>query len=113
MTPDDRRDPIAACLLGLVADGRSCTFQDVARAFHAARAAPGSAPPGGPDGWRGYLTAARQQAIHLARAGEVEIIRKGAVVDPGAFRGLVRVRKAGGVSSESLMELPGGENGED
>jgi len=85
------QDPIAACILDLVAAGRSVSFQEVAQAFHAARRSPTSAP----DGWRAYMTAVRQQAIHLARHGEVEITREGKPVDPENFRGVVRLRRAG------------------
>ena len=45
-----------------------------------------------PDLWRRYLNAVRQQAIHLARAGRIEILRKGKPVDPNDFKGVYRLR---------------------
>lgn len=61
---------------------------DVARAFAAARAKPGD----GPQAWRRYMNAVKQQMVHLARAGRIEIIRKGQLVDPNDFKGVVRLR---------------------
>ena len=46
-----------------------------------------------PDGWHKYMTAVRQQAIHLARKGRLQITRKGEPVDPNNFKGVVRLRK--------------------
>jgi hypothetical protein len=39
------------------------------------------------------MTAVRQQAIHLARNGRLQITRKGEPVDPNKFKGVVRLRK--------------------
>jgi hypothetical protein len=39
-------------------------------------------PNDGPQLWRRYMNAARQQTLHLARTGKIEIVRKGKVVDP-------------------------------
>jgi hypothetical protein len=39
------------------------------------------------------MTAVRQQAMHLACNGRLEITRKGESVDPNKFKGLVRPRK--------------------
>lgn len=45
------------------------------------------------DAWRRYLNPVKQQMVHLARQGRVQIVRKkNDVVDPDDFRGLVRVR---------------------
>ncbi len=63
--------------------------QDIAKAFFAAR----QKPTDPADGWRKYLNPVKQQCVALARAGRVEIVRKkGEVVDPNDFRGLVKVR---------------------
>ena len=45
-----------------------------------------------PDLWRRYLNAVRQQSIHLARAGRIEILRKGKPADPNNFKGVYRLR---------------------
>jgi hypothetical protein len=42
----------------------------------------------------------KQQMLHLARAGQIEITRKGVVVDPEDFRGVVRMRLAGAKSQD-------------
>jgi hypothetical protein len=84
-------DPIAIAILDALADGSSLQFKDIAmRIFEARRKAKDR-----PDGWRRYLTSVRQQAIHLARQGRVEIMRKGEVADPEDFKGIVRVRLTG------------------
>jgi hypothetical protein len=44
------------------------------------------------DGWHRYMNPVKQQMVSLARAGVVEIVRKGEAVDPNDFRGLVRIR---------------------
>lgn len=44
--------------------------------------------------WRTKLTAVRRAAIHLAQAGQVEILRKGKPVDPMAAKGVIRLRVA-------------------
>ena len=46
----------------------------------------------GPELWRRYMNAVRQQATHLARQGRLEILRKGQPVDPKNFKGVVRLR---------------------
>ena len=40
------------------------------------------------------MTAVKQQSVHLARKGRVDIVRKGQVADPDDFKGIVRVRRA-------------------
>jgi hypothetical protein len=47
----------------------------------------------GGENWRDLMDDARDGARELARAGEVEITQRGAVVDPDAhWRGPVRIR---------------------
>ena len=49
----------------------------------------------GGQSWRDLMEPAREAARALARAGEVEITQRGAVLDPeGAFRGPIRIRSA-------------------
>lgn len=88
MTSDDL---VAEAILSLLAErqpGRSVSPEDVARAVAAGRARP-SDPP---DLWRRYLSAVRQQSLHLARAGRLVILRKGKPVDPvKPVKGVIRL----------------------
>jgi hypothetical protein len=47
------------------------------------------------DDWRPLLGPVRQAAIRLAKAGRIEILRKGKPVDPADVRGVIRLRLAG------------------
>jgi hypothetical protein len=49
---------------------------------------------GDPDGWRSLMEEARRAARRLAHASEVEILQGSRVVDPGDFRGPIRIRRA-------------------
>ncbi|MGB1360919.1 MAG: DUF3253 domain-containing protein [Alphaproteobacteria bacterium] len=42
--------------------------------------------------WRKYFNAVKQQAIFLARNDVIELTRRGEVVDPDNFKGLIRLR---------------------
>ncbi len=88
-------DPVARAILELletVPPGRSISPVAAARAFALTRARPGDPP----DAWRRYLPAVRQQALHLARARRIAILRKGKPVDPYApFKGVVRLARVG------------------
>ena len=45
--------------------------------------------------WRGHLHAVKQAALRLARAGQIDILRKGRrVEDLDAVRGVIRLRMA-------------------
>lgn len=93
-TDDDapKGDPIAHLIIALCHQHGSTSPQDVAKSFFAEhRKAKDPA-----DGWRRYMNPVKQQMIHLARNGQVEITRKGEAVDPDDFRGLVRIRLATG-----------------
>jgi hypothetical protein len=47
----------------------------------------------GGDQWRDLMEQARDIARELARAGDVEIMQRGEVIDPGAeWRGPIRIR---------------------
>lgn len=87
----ERLDPVAREILSLLeaaGPGKSISPIDVARSVAAGRAKP-SDPP---DLWRRYLPAARQQALHLARAGRIAILRKGKPVDPHEpVKGVIRL----------------------
>ncbi len=90
-----RDDPVARAILELletVPPGRSISPVAAARAFALTRARPGDPP----DAWRRYLPAVRQQALHLARARRIAILRKGKPVDPHApVKGVVRLVRVG------------------
>ncbi|PKU22209.1 DUF3253 domain-containing protein [Telmatospirillum siberiense] len=88
----DTEDPIRLFLLTALTDETSKGLQELARTFHATRAKP-SDPP---DAWRRYLTAVRQQALSLARSGELEFLRKGKPVAPDDVKGVVRIRRKSG-----------------
>jgi hypothetical protein len=81
-------DPVVIAILDCLTEGKTPTFQDVARAIAKQRAK----PKDGPNLWRRYMNAVKQQAVHLAKNGRIEIVRKGEVVDPKDFKGIVRMR---------------------
>ena len=86
-----RLDPVAQSLLDALAaakPGGTVTPEAVARDIGAARARPSDRP----NAWQRYLPAVKQQALHLARQGRIEIVRKGKVVDLADFKGVVRYR---------------------
>ena len=89
---NEKLDPVAGSILDLLAacaPGKTISPSDAARAYYEARRKP-SDPA---DGWRGYLNAANQQALHLARAGRIEILRRGEPQDPHKpIKGLLRLR---------------------
>lgn len=73
------------------ASGRAGSISptDAARAVAAALL-----PDGGPDAWHRYLSPIRRAADALARAGRIEILRKGKPVDPAGVKGVIRLRIA-------------------
>lgn len=83
-----QNDPIADSILLLLRDSKPLTFQAAAQRIAEDRRKPKDPP----DLWKRYLTAVRQQAIHLARQGRVELIHRGELVDPGDFKGLIHMR---------------------
>jgi hypothetical protein len=84
-------DPIVDVILELVHErgaGKSICPSDAARCFAERRARPGDPP----DLWRKYLPAARQQALALARAGRIVILRRGKPQDPNKpIKGVIRL----------------------
>ena len=69
--------------------GRSICPSEVARAL-----------AGGEDGpWRPFMGPVWRAAVELARAGRIEILRKGKPVPPEAMRGVVRLRAAAGAGA--------------
>ncbi|MDH5187598.1 MAG: DUF3253 domain-containing protein [Rhodospirillaceae bacterium] len=88
--PETKDDPIAMVILQTLAGSKTLTFKDIAMTLAEKK----RRPKDGPELWRRYINAVKQQAVHLARKGRVEIIRKGEVADPDNFKGIVRVRLA-------------------
>jgi hypothetical protein len=84
----DDKDPIRQFLRSALADGESHSAQELAQAFQAGRAK-ASDPP---DAWRRYLQAFKQQAMSLAKQGEVEFLRKGKPIPCEEVKGIVRIR---------------------
>jgi len=87
-TKETKDDPVAAFIIGALAGGKTMSFKDVAMALAEKK----RRPKDGPELWRRYINAIKQQAVHLARKGRLEIIRKGEVADPDDFKGIVRIR---------------------
>ena len=87
----ETQDPIRLFLLAALADGKSKAPQELARAFQATRAK-ASDPP---EAWRRYLLPVNQQALSLARAGQIEFLRKGKPIEPDDVKGVVRIRLSG------------------
>ena len=81
-------DPAEQAILNLLAargpDKSICPTE-------AARALAGN-PPG--DQWRGSLSPIRLAAQRLAKAGRIEILRKGKPIAPEAEHGVIRLRLA-------------------
>ncbi len=78
-------DPLAAAILAAAAGGPVAP-DTVARAFFEQRRRPADPP----DAWRRYLAPVKQQALALARAGRLHILRKGVVVPPEDAKGLIK-----------------------
>lgn len=90
----NKLDPVAQAILDQLAAigrGESLDPVDVAKTYAESRRKPTDRP----DLWRRYLTAVKQQSVNLARAGKIEILRKGEPVDPNHFKGLVKLRLMG------------------
>jgi hypothetical protein len=90
-TPN-KTDPVAVMMLELLAaakPGSSLSPEDMARAVAEARHKPNDPL----DLWRRYMSAVKQQAIHLARTGSIQVLRKGQPVeDPARVKGVIRYR---------------------
>ncbi|MDH3335687.1 MAG: DUF3253 domain-containing protein [Rhodospirillaceae bacterium] len=87
-TKETRDDPVAEFIIGALSGGKTMSFKDIAMALAEKK----RRPKDGPELWRRYINAIKQQAVHLARNGRLEIVRKGEVADPDDFKGIVRIR---------------------
>ncbi|NVK19528.1 MAG: DUF3253 domain-containing protein [Methylocystaceae bacterium] len=81
-------DPIASSILDTLADGSSLTVEQMAKVIAEQR----KRPKDGPQLWRKYMQAVKQQAMHLGKTGKIEIVHKGEVVEPDNFKGRVHLR---------------------
>ncbi len=92
---DEKLDPVAETLLALVAargPGKSICPTEAAQAF----AEPRRKKSDPKDVWRRYLPAVRQQALHLARQGRIDILRRGQRQDPDRpIKGVIRLTLPG------------------
>lgn len=88
----EREDPLVEHILAAAAAGDHPTPAAIARGFAEGRVK----PKDGPDAWRKYLNPVKQQVLHLARQGRIELLRHGQPVDPDRARGVVHVRLPGG-----------------
>ncbi|MEQ8247039.1 MAG: DUF3253 domain-containing protein [Alphaproteobacteria bacterium] len=88
---EEARDPAAEAILDLIANNPGGVRpEQVAQAL----AERYRKPKDGPNLWRKYLHAVRQEALHLARDGDIAILRKGKPVDPHKpIKGLIRLAK--------------------
>jgi len=86
--PTQDRDPAAQAILDLTATApRGVKPEQVAQAM----AERYRKPKDGSSLWRKYMHAVRQEALHLARDGDIVILRKGKPADPHKpIKGLVR-----------------------
>ena len=93
---DPALDPVAEAILQALAasDKPALSAESVCQDIQKSRARPGD----GPQAWRKYMRAVKQQALHLARNGRIEIVRKGKPVDPDDFKGVWRMRLPGGLT---------------
>ncbi len=85
-------DPIAEKILELLAAAEadsSISPQEAAQAIAESRRRKSDLP----DAWRRYLPAVKQQALYLARAGKLIVLRKGKPVDAQSAKGVIRYRR--------------------
>jgi len=88
---EETRDPAAVAILDLIANSPGAVRPEQVAQVLAERY---RKPKDGPNLWRKYLHAVRQEALHLARDGDIAILRKGKPVDPHKpIKGLIRLAK--------------------
>ncbi len=77
---DTELEAVILSLLGQRARGSSICSSEAARAVFSA------------DSWRADMEATRQAARRLVAAGKIDMLQRGAVVDPSSAKGPVRLR---------------------
>lgn len=92
MDDKPKDDALVRCILDMAGSDKPVTPQEIAIAFSKDRVGPKDPP----DAWRRWLNPVKQQVLHLARTGRLEIVRNGQIVDPDEVRGMVRVRLPAG-----------------
>ncbi len=117
-------DPVALAILTHVETveaenpGKLISPEAIARAIaerKAKRDAQGRVPP---DAWRRYFRAVKDQALHLARRGQITVTRKGKPVAAADLKGLsgvwrLRVRRDGDPALDSVPGVAGGATAHD
>lgn len=81
-------DPLAHLILRLAATPEGVTPTDVAKAHFAAHRKPKDPE----DAWRRYMKPVKQQMLALARAGRIDLLRKGVPVPLEEAKGIIRMR---------------------
>src|SRR3546814_14840938 len=99
MEEQAKDDALVRCILEMAASPKPVSPQEIAMALSQGRL--GRKDP--PDGWKRWLNPVKQQLLHLARNGRLEILRNGEVVEPGAARGMVRVGQIGKASTREVV----------
>jgi len=91
MTEENEKfiDPVAQFILETLEERVSATPIEIARALGEQRRRPIEKKA---DAWRRFLNPVKQQMVFLARTGKIEITRKGQLLDPEDFRGVVKLR---------------------
>jgi hypothetical protein len=97
MTNTDPAEQAILQLLAAQGPEKSISPSDAARAL-------AGNPPG--DAWRGSLAPIRRASMRLARAGQIQILRKGKPVAPEDAHGVVRLRLASGADVFDMKATP-------
>jgi hypothetical protein len=97
MTNSDPAEQAILRLLAAQGPEKSISPSDAARAL-------AGYPPG--DAWRRSLAPIRLASLRLARAGQIQILRKGKPVAPADAHGVVRLRLAAGANGIDMKAAP-------
>ncbi len=92
-TAEKAIDPVAEAILAYLQKSpptKPVSPEQVAKEIAGSKTKPGVKPS--PTLWRRYFQSVKDQARHLARAGQIEITRRGAVCDPNELKGVWRMR---------------------
>ena len=84
----DRIDPVAQFIISFLKTNSSVLPETIAKEFSKFK----NRDKDDKNTWRKYLNTVKQQSIFLARNKIIEIIRKGEIVDPNDFKGLVKLQ---------------------
>ena len=84
----DKIDPVAQFIISFLKTNNSVSPETIAKEFSKFK----NQDKDGKNTWRKYLNTVKQQAIFLARNDIIEITRRGEVVDPNDFKGLIKLQ---------------------